>query len=234
MSSRGFCGLGNSVFPSVGAICRTAFVTWAGSGGCCFTAAPHTVQGAEEQKQSSVCFGWVHVLPAWRQRNLLWSQLYLAGPNPCSGSVCTCSAPSLALAAPWWEQVCGECQRNSCFRAFLPARLGLSHHFSSYFSCILFVIKTSSCTWLWEKSICKIYGNFCVMRQVLFSALAYAAAECKDLTATHVVVLWISQDCGVDEWITEAEGLGGCAQGAAAAHCWNGPWQRPVQEYICL
>lgn len=37
------------------------------------------------------------------------------------------------------------------------------------------------------------------MRQVLFSALAYAAAECKDLTATHVVVLWISQDCGVDE-----------------------------------
>lgn len=164
MSSRGFCVLGNAVFPSVGVTCGAAFVPWAGSGGCWFCPGPDALQGL--LSRSKAVFAWGEC-----------RSCQPTGTETCFGPSFTWPGPALVLGscAPAVLPPCPKCVENAAEQQLLcfpPAPLGLSHHFSSDFSGIFFLIQTASCTWLWEKSVCKICGKFCVMRQVLCSALA--------------------------------------------------------------
>lgn len=132
MSSRGFCGFGITVFPGFGAICRAAFasgqaVVGAGS------ALPHMLcrQGllsrelrsrSKAEFASGACRS---CQPKAFGPSFTWPDL------SCSG-LCVhlqCSLPSVVGASVWRMPA-----EQKCFCAFLPAPLGLSHHFSLYFS----------------------------------------------------------------------------------------------------
>lgn len=106
------------------------------------------VCSAGAESSSKAVFAWDGCSPASLKAQKPALVPALPGQaSPCSGLLCTCSAPSLP------QQLCAgnKCVGNAAEQLLLrfpPAPLGLSHYFSSYFSGIFFFIKTASCTWL--------------------------------------------------------------------------------------
>lgn len=110
-----FCGLGNAVLPSVGAISRAAFVTWAGRG----AQGGFAEQGAEEQ--SSVCARWVPSCQPKGTEAAFGPSFTRPGLTPALGS----ALPSSSLEAAE-QQLLG-----------LPAApFGLPQHFPSHFPAV--------------------------------------------------------------------------------------------------
>lgn len=142
MSSRGFCGFGNAVLPNAGVICRAAFVTWAGRGGCwlCPALCRKGLLSRELRSRAKQCLCQVGAHPASLEAETLALVPGLPGQYwPLFWAPC---AP--AVLPPLPQQLCagGKCVQNArmpaeqLLLAFPACPSWLSQHFSLHFSAV--------------------------------------------------------------------------------------------------